>query len=199
MSLGAVGELHQDVHVVGDGHRLEIAVVIHSAGHGDLGHCHYLGRRAGPANHAFVPNTHIEDIVAAESAVLPPVQRGAGIHETGGQHLSFHRQQVAQIAVGHQLLYQIIHPKGGRPRHNLGHQVGPVQRGVEHRFGFIGIRGHPGLAKDVFALFQSGHGEVGMHIGPGADADGVDGWVVQQIPPVIVNGGDVERIGYPLA
>ena len=38
-----------------------------------------------------------------------------------------------------------------------------------------------------------------MHIRPGADADGVDSFIVQQFFPIAVNLGDVELVGYGAA
>ena len=47
--------------------------------------------------------------------------------------------------------------------------------GRQHLFGLRGVVRHPRLAEHVLAGRERGRGELEMAVGPGADADGVDG------------------------
>ena len=79
-ALRATRELSDDIDVVGD------IDVDHGAGlgiapfrHGDAG----LGEDArgmpNPAHRAFIPDAHIEDVIAAQALLLPPMERGIEI------------------------------------------------------------------------------------------------------------------------
>src|SRR5262245_49329840 len=48
-------------------------------------------------------------------------------------------------------------------------------------------------------MLQRCYGERAMHVGPGADADGVDLVVIQQFLPGIVHPGNVELVCHTLA
>ena len=71
-------------------------------------------------------------------------------------------------------------------------------RGFQHLAGLGGGGGHAGLGEHVLAGLQRGNGQRAVHIGPGADADGADGLVLQQLLPTVVDGGDVELVGHHL-
>ena len=47
----------------------------------------------------------------------------------------------------------------------------------------------------MFVGVEGGEDQVAVHIGPGADADGVEGVVVEELGPVVVGLGDFVLVG----
>ena len=84
------------------------------------GHGRHFGRRADIAHHGFVPDAHPQDVVAAEVAVLAPVQRGLGVDEGVGAVAApvvvadpqAHRQDFAQVAVADVFDDGLVHFQG---------------------------------------------------------------------------------------
>ena len=67
--------------------------------------------------------------------------------------------------------------------------------GVQHLVGLVGVHGHSRLGEHVLAGGQGCQYQVAVHVGPGADADGIDAVVVEQVGPVVVYRGDFELPG----
>src|SRR5207247_8467351 len=55
-----------------------------------------------------------------------------------------------------------------------------------------GVHGNPGLAEDVLAVLERGQRDRAVHVGPGADTDGVDVAGAHEVPPVVVHRRDAE-------
>ena len=69
----------------------------------------------------------------------------------------------------------------------------------QHLFGLRGVVRHPRLAEHVLARRERGRGELEMAVGPGADADGVDGGVVEQLLDALRDARDAVFRGHGLA
>ena len=65
--------------------------------------------------------------------------------------------------------------------------------------GFAGVHRHSRLAQHVLARSEGCHGQRAVHVGPGADANGVQAFVLQQLFPIVVNGRDIEGVGDTLS
>src|SRR5262245_7871081 len=103
-------EVDEDVDVVGHLDLVPLAALVLALGRGDLGHGHDPPGGAEPAHHRLIPDAHVQDVVAGEIDVLPPVQRVALLREArllGALHLD--RVQRAGVALGDQLLELAIH------------------------------------------------------------------------------------------
>src|SRR4030095_6891678 len=72
----------EDIHVLGHLHVVPGPALVTPARHGDLSHGHHAARRTDPAHHGLVPDTHVEDVVAAPGDVVAPVQGPLG-HAAG--------------------------------------------------------------------------------------------------------------------
>ena len=69
----------------------------------------------------------------------------------------------------------------------------------QHLFGLRGVVRHPRLAEHVLARRERGRGELQMAVGPGANADGVDGGVVEQLFDALRDARDAVFRGHGLA
>ena len=198
VGLGPAGHLAQDVDVVGHRHRLHDPVLVAAPVGEHLGH----GGNAGGGTHvphdSLIPDAHAQDVVAAQSAVLPPVQRRFGVDEGVGPVAAAvvvadpqpHRQDFAQVTVGDIFLHGRVDLQGLGGGHYLGDQVRELAGGVQHVVGLLGVHGHAGFGQYVLVGFQGGQHQVAVHVRPGADADGVDAVVFHQLQPVVVDLGD---------
>ena len=204
---GPAAHLGDDVHVVGHSDCLHHAVLVAAPVGEGTGHGRHLGGRADVAHDGLVPDAHAQDVVSAEGAVLPPVQRPFGVYERVGPVAApvivadpqADGQDVAQIAVADVLDDRVVHLQRLRSRDNLRDQIGMQAADVQHLVGLVGVHCHAGLGQHVLAGVQRGQNQVAVHIGPGADAYGVYAVVVQQVNPVVVYRGNLVLGGDTLA
>ena len=150
---------------------------------------------AYPAHHGLCPDTHGHDVVAGVITALAPVQLRVPVREVAGADPGVDADQIPQVAIGDHVDNLLVERQGVRRRYDLRHQVRALLGGVEHGVRFRGVRGHAGLDKDVLVRLKRRDREDGVHVGPGADADGVDVFVVDDVDPVLDRVRDVELIG----
>ena len=168
--------------------------------HGDLGHGRHALERPEPAQHGLVPDAHVQDVVAAQRDVLPPVQRLLALHEAPAlRGLQLHGEHLADVALAQERLQGRVDLEGGWRGYELGDQVGRPSRGFEHLPPLGGVHGHARLAEDVLALLEGGQGDLAVHVGPGSDADRVDVLGLHDLPPVSLHPADAELPGDALA
>ena len=113
-----------------------------------------------------------------------PVYEAALVdHDVGGQ-------DVSQVPVRDQLTDRPVDPERHGSGHDLGHQVRPLPRCVQHLVGLGGVHRHPGLGQDVLAGVERGEHHRPVHVRPCPDAYGVGVVGVYQILPVVVYDRD---------
>ena len=100
-----------------------------------------------------------KNVVAAEVAILPPVQWsvivdegvetvGAGVVIADPQS---HGENVSDISVADKIDDGVVHLQRLGCGHDLGHLVGVQTAGVQHLMGLVGIHGHAGFGQHVLA------------------------------------------------
>ncbi len=78
---------------------------------------------------------------------------------------------------------------------NLRDQLGMLAGGLQHLLGLGGVHAHARLGENVQSPFQGGQGDGAMQIRPGADDDGIDVRVRQQLLPVGIGARHAEFAG----
>ena len=134
--------------------------------------------------------------MAAEGPVVPPVQGAVKVGKVVLQRGEVHRKQFAKMPFLDQALQHVVNGVAGGGGGQLADQFRMGQGSGQHVPRFRRVVGHAGLGEHVLAGLQGGQGHGSVHIGPGADAYGVDFVVLQQFPPVPVDPGYVELVGY---
>ena len=74
-----------------------------------------------------------------------------------------------------------------------------AERRRQHGAGFAMVHGHARFAEHVLPGLEGSDGQRRVHIGPCADADGVDARVVQKRSPMVMNFRNGKFVGNPLA
>ena len=197
--LRAAGHVAQHVDVVGDGGRAQVAVAVLALSGPDARHGRHPRGGPHPAHQRLVPDAHREDVVAAQVAVLPPVQRALGFGEAAAGAHELNGEDVAQVAVVQHVADRAVDAEGEGGRNDLRDQVGALAGGGQHRAGLRGAHGHAGLGEDVLAPGQGAKGDGAVHVGPRADADRVGVVGIDQVRPLVVDRGDAELVGDLLA
>jgi hypothetical protein len=193
-------EVHQDVDVIRHldlvpGPRLVLPLRL-----GDLGHGHHAPGRPQPAHHRLVPDAHVEDVVAAQADVLAPVHGVAELGEApllGALHLD--GVDLAGVTLGEQLHEDAVHLERVRRRHQLGDELRRLAGGLQHLPTLGRVHRHARLAQHVLAGPERGHRQLAVHVGPGADADGIDVPGLDHPAPVGLDARDAELLGHALA
>ena len=199
VDLCSVGQLEENVHMVGDNDRGRLAGGVASVGYVDLRHGHHPVTLAQPTHHRFIGSPDVEDVESAEPLVVAPVQLAPHGREASLQPLKFYGEDLAHVAVPDHPLEHIVDPVAHGRRDQLAYQVWVSQRRLQHVPGLLRVIRHPGLGQHMFAPFQRRQGQGPVHVGPGADAHRVDTVVVEQFLPVGIGPGNVELVGDPLA
>ena len=200
MRHGTAAERGEDVDVIGHLHILPGAGLVLAPRHRDLGHGHHGLRGPDPSHHRLVPDAHVQDVVAAERGVLPPVQRLADVGEARllGR-LQLHGQHLADVTFGDEALHGRIQLERGRAGHELRHEVRLLARGLEHAPAFGRVHRHARFAEHVLAGLERGDRQLGVHVRPRADADRVDVRCPDHLPPVARDARDPELLRHALA
>ena len=151
-------------------------------------------RGANPAHHRFVPDAHLHYVVAAEVAVMPPMEGRARLDEAGGVHRAVvdhevHGQHVAEVAFGNQALDRLVNAQRHGGRHNLRYQVGRESGCVQHFARLRRVHRHARFGLHMLIAFQRGQHHIAVHIRPCADADGVRIVRLYELDPVVVHLG----------
>ena len=197
--LCAVGHVAQHVDVVGDGGGAECAVAVHPLADVDAGHGGHPRGGGHPAHERLVPDAHGEDVVAAQVAVLPPVQRAFALDEAAAAAQQLDGEDVAQVAVVQEVADRAVDAEGEGRRDDLGDQVRMLAGGGQHRAGLGGAHSHAGLGEDVLASCEGADGDGAVHVGPRSDADRVGIVGIDEVRPLVVDRGDAELLGHALA
>ena len=195
VDLGPVGQLVENIDVVGYSDRGRKPILVLAVGHVDFGHGHHAVAPAQPSHHGLVGCPDVQGVVTAERPVVTPVHRPVEIGEVVLQRREIHRQQLTQMSFVNQMFQDVIDCVAGRCWSQLTHQVGMGPGSGEHVAGFRGGGRHAGFGEHVLSSFQGRQSHGAVHVRPGADAHGVDVVVVQQLPPVPVYRRNVELIG----
>ena len=132
---------------------------------------------------------------AGEVGAIAPVEGGVEVERPAAEDRGLHLADVADGAVFEQAADGLPAPQVEGGRHKLGDEIGARLGGGAHLAGLGGVHGHARLAEDVLACFEGGDGEVAVHVGPGADADGVDVGGGQKGGRVGLDAGDAELLG----
>ena len=90
-------------------------------------------------------------------------------------------------------VFQLFRSKGAGT--SCATRSGRASEAGEHLARLAGVHGHARLAEDVLARFEGGDGEVAVHVGPGADADGVDVGGGEEGGDIGLDAGDAELLG----
>ena len=129
----------------GDGAGLQLAQHLYLVGYGNVARrsgvvparLHVYAGQGGdargvshPAHHRLVPNAHAHYVVAAQVAIVPPVEGRVTVDEAALPHRDIHRQYVSQVAVSYQLLDCLIHLQRHGRGDYLRDEVGLEPRGV---------------------------------------------------------------------
>ena len=189
--------------MVGDRHRGHEPVRTPPVGDLDLGHRHHPVARAHPTHHGLVGGPDVQRVVSAELEAVAPAQLAAGIRESLGprpvpglEALQLHREHFADIAFVDQPLEHVVEPIARGCGNQLAHEVGMALGGLQHLPGLPGGVRHPALAEHVLSAFERGERDCAVHVGPGADQDRFDVFVLEQLPPVRVGARDAELVGH---
>jgi hypothetical protein len=78
---------------------------------------------------------------------------------------------------------------------DLGDEMGMSPCCVEHATSLGGVEGQSSLSEDVFAGFEGSEDDGAVQVGPGADHDGVEVAVGDEVLPMLVSAGDGEFAG----
>ena len=109
----------------------------------------------------------------------------------------FDGQQLAQIAFSQQPLNRLIYTEGKRRGYNLRDQMRLGLRRIAHEMGFGGVHRHACFTHDVLAGSQGSHRQAAVHVGPGADDNGIDVRRIDQIRPAFIDMGNLELGRHP--
>jgi hypothetical protein len=120
------------------------------------------------------------------------VQRLLGVHEASLARLDLDRDHVAHIALRQELLERRIDLERVRRGHELLDELGHAPRGLEHAARLRDVHGHARLAEDVLAPGEHSARDLGVGVGPGADAHRVDVGRAHELAPVAVDASDPE-------
>ena len=193
---GAVFEIGDNFHVVRHIRRAHLPRVrIAPLRHGDARQSVDARRWTDPAQRRLVPDAHVLHIHAAQRLLMPPVQRPIRVGEAGRRAPRFQADEVANVALGDQVLNHPIHFKCQRRGHDLRHQIGMRLRRLEHGVRFRRVHCHARFALHVLARFESGASHFAVRVGPGANQHRVDAIVSEQGAPIVVHMRNAEFVG----
>ena len=80
-------------------------------------------------------------------------------------------------------------------RHDHRGQPGTLERALMHALRLARVQGHPRLRKNVLVCIKGSQRDWAVEVRPGADDDGIDLGIGDQLFPVAVSLGDVEFPG----
>ncbi len=159
----------------------------------DLGeHAH---RRRHPAQQRFMDDPERQHVEARQRAVLPPRQRRGRIGEGSAEAPDVCLAQFAQEARLDQLDHDPVPLEAEGAGHDLSDKVGVLAGGGEHAVGLGGVHAQPCLGQDVLALGQRCECDRAVQVGPGADDDGINLGVGDQLLPVAIGARDAVLVG----
>ncbi len=168
---GARAEHGQDVDVVGHLHLVHRAARVLAARHRDLRHGRHAVGGAEPAQHRLVPDAHVQDVVAAERDVLPPVERRRPARRNfpgrpGARRRAPRRRSPRRGAAGSVESTSRVCGAGT----SWVTSSGAFCEAVEHLPALGRVHRHPRLAQHVLAVLERGqvisqcvYGHVPMH------------------------------------
>ena len=115
---------------------------------------------------------------------LPPAERRRGVGQVAEQSpWTWTSRSVPRKPVGDQRADERVAGQAVGAGDDHRRQLGTLARAVEHPLGLAGVHRHPGLGQDVLAGVERRQGDRAVQVGPGADDDGVDLVVVDQVLP----------------
>ena len=149
-------------------------------------------RRRRPAQGRLVEDAQREHVEARVARLLPPAQGRPRVGEVAREAVDVQLAELAEVAVGDQRADEGVADQAVGAGDDHRGEVGPLARLVEHPLGLAGVHRHPRLRQHMLARAQRRQRRGAVQVGPGADDDGVDRLVVDQLLPAAVDPGDVE-------
>jgi hypothetical protein len=117
----------------------------------------------------------------------------------GSSNACIDRNQLAEKSARDHLDDRAVVGKRMRCGYDLGSEARLPKRCGQHGAGFAMVHRHARFTEHVLSCLERCDGQRRMHIGPCADADGVDAFVFQKRLPVFMNFGKGKLVGDPLA
>ncbi len=192
MGLGTTGHISDHIQMIRDANRSQFSrCLVRSHGDERFAHSRHLARFTQPTHDCFIPDTQPQHVIAAQIGILAPVQGGLLIQKIT-VFCHFDCQDLTQITFPNQALYGFVDAQGERGGHNLSYQVRSRLRRRQHLLRFLQIAGHARLAHDMLTCLEGANCRPAMQVGPGADDDRIDIGSVNELPPVIIDNGNIE-------
>ena len=165
----AVGESAKDGEQIGNDHLIILAKRLENFSPGID-----AGDLAKPMLQDLHVNPEGEVVQSARFDPLPPVGGRVRVKERAVQTNESQVMRPAENFVREQLLHEQIplHPVRRRAEHRDQLRVTTGSR--QHFLRFSQVHRHPGLTENVFARFERGDRDCGMHGGRGADPDHIE-------------------------
>ena len=151
---------------------------------------HALGM-ADPAHDGFIPNPEHHRVDSGKIEVMPPLHLAVVVDEAAAG-LNFKGQELAEVTFCNQPLNRPVEGQRERGRDDLRDQIGTHSGGFEHGASFLRVESHAGFGQHMFTLRESGEGNRGVKIRPGADDNGIDLGVLDGFLPMRVSAGNAE-------
>lgn len=149
-------------------------------------------RRRRPAQERLVQDAEAQHVVARQGHVLPPGQGrrrvGQGAAESGDVDLAHFAEEPALDQLPH---HRVALESVGAG-HDLRDQPLLLAGGGQHAVGLGGVHRHARLGQHVLAGFEGRQGDRAVQIRPGADDDGVEVRVGEQVLPALVGARDAK-------
>jgi hypothetical protein len=112
------------------------------------------------------------------------------------RHANF--PELAERTSSHQVTDDSVHPQRQRRRHDLRDELRVLARLREHRLRLRDVGRHARLREDVLARLERRQRDLGVQVGPGADAHRIDVRRSHDLTPIRRHAGDPMTARNPL-